>query len=346
MSDKKTVKFDKEVPENAGKTAIRLFSQLKNQRGRLIVIAVCVVCYVVLNIFTPYYSAGVIDHLLTAIRNCVDTGASFSIEWNPLGMKMVTLFLMYALTSVFYHFQGYLMASVAERLILTLRKQISAKLNKLPLRFFDGNKPGEILSRVTSDLDKVSETLQTGLLKLITAIGTLIGAMAFMLYYSWLLTLVFLAFTIISLLVTKAVAKKNLDCAAERQRALAYLTGIAEEYYTGRDVIRAYNHEQESIDTVNTAVDELRAATKKTDFLTNCVNPLIRLLSRLSQAAIMLLACHWMLQGRMSLGVVQAFFQYINMAAEPLTETSYMINSLQAALASAERTFNFLDAEE
>lgn len=346
MSDKKTVKFDKEVPENAGKTAIRLFSQLKNQRGRLIVIAVCVVCYVVLNIFTPYYSAGVIDHLLTAIRSCVDTGASFSIKWNPLGLEMLTLFLMYALTSVFYHFQGYLMASVAERLILTLRKQISAKLNKLPLRFFDGNKPGEILSRVTSDLDKVSETLQTGLLKLITAIGTLIGAMAFMLYYSWLLTLVFLAFTIISLLVTKAVAKKNLDCAAERQRALAYLTGIAEEYYTGRDVIRAYNHEQESIDTVNTAVDELRAATKKTDFLTNCVNPLIRLLSRLSQAAIMLLACHWMLQGRMSLGVVQAFFQYINMAAEPLTETSYMINSLQAALASAERTFNFLDATE
>lgn len=97
---------------------------------------------------------------------------------------------------------------------------------------------------------------------------------------------------------------------------------------------------------MNTAVDELRAATKKTDFLTNCVNPLIRLLSRLSQAAIMLLACHWMLQGRMSLGVVQAFFQYINMAAEPLTETSYMINSLRAALASAERTFNFLDAEE
>lgn len=346
MSDKKTVKFDKEVLENAGKTAIRLFSQLKNQRGRLIVIAVCVVCYVVLNIFTPYYSAGVIDHLLTAIRSCVDTGASFSIKWNPLGLEMLTLFLMYALTSVFYHFQGYLMASVAERLILTLRKQISAKLNKLPLRFFDGNKPGEILSRVTSDLDKVSETLQTGLLKLITAIGTLIGAMAFMLYYSWLLTLVFLAFTIISLLVTKAVAKKNLDCAAERQRALAYLTGIAEEYYTGRDVIRAYNHEQESIDTVNAAVDDLRAATQKTDFLTNCVNPLIRLLSRLSQAAIMLLACHWMLQGRMSLGVVQAFFQYINMAAEPLTETSYMINSLQAALASAERTFNFLDATE
>ena len=346
MSDKRNVKFDKEIPENAGKTAIRLFGQLKNQRFRLIVVAICIVFYTVLNIFTPYYSASVIDHLLTAIKNCVDSGAKFSIEWNPLGKEMLTLFLMYAFTSVFYHFQAYLMASVAEKLILTLRKQISSKLNKLPLRFFDGNKPGEILSRVTSDLDKVSETLQTGLLKLITAIGTLVGAIAFMFYFSPLLTLVFLAFTALSLVVTKIVSKKNLECAADRQRALAYLTGISEEYYTGRDVIRAYNHEQESIDTVNTAVDELRAATKKTDFLTNCVNPLIRLLSRLSQAAIMLLACHWMLQGRMSLGVVQAFFQYINMAAEPLTETSYMINSLQSALASAERTFNFLDAAE
>jgi ATP-binding cassette subfamily B multidrug efflux pump len=346
MSDKRTVKFDKEVPENAGRTAKRLFGQLKNQRGRLSIVAVCIVLYTVLNIFTPYYSAGVIDNLLGTIRNAMDTGAGFSIPWNPLGSKMLTLFLMYLLTGVFYHLQAYLMASVAERLILTLRKQISNKLNKLPLRFFDGNKPGEILSRVTSDLDKVSETLQTGLLKLLTAIGTLIGAMAFMFYYSPLLTVVFLVFAVVSLLVTKVVAKKNLECAADRQRALAYLTGIAEEYYTGRDVIRAYNHEQESIETINTAVDELRAATKKTDFLTNCVNPLIRLLSRLSQAVIMLLACHWMLQGRMSLGVVQAFFQYVNMASEPLTETSYMLNSLQSALASAERTFYFLDAKE
>lgn len=346
MSDKRSIKFDKEVPDNAGRTAIRLFGYLKNQRRRLIIVAVCIIFYTVLNVCTPYYSAGVIDQLFATIRNCVSSGTRFSIEWNPLGMKMLSLFLMYIFTSVFYHFQAYLMASVAEGLILTLRKQISNKLNKLPLRFFDGNKPGEILSRVTSDLDKVSETLQTGLLKLLTAIGTLVGAMAFMFYYSPLLTLVFLVFTVVSLLVTKTVAKKNLKCAADRQRALAYLTGIAEEYYTGRDVIRAYNHEQESMDIVDAAVDELRVATQKTDFLTNCVNPLIRLLSRLSQAVIMLLACHWMLQGRMSLGVVQAFFQYINMAAEPLTETSYMLNSLQSALASAERTFRFLDATE
>lgn len=344
--EKKKVDFDKEVPENTWRTAARLFGQLKNQRGRLIIVGICIVMYVVLNIFTPYYSAGVIDLLLETIRQAIKSGEAFKMPWDTLGIEMLALCIMYLLTALFYHLQGYLMANVAERLILTLRTQISHKLNKLPLKYFDGNKPGEILSRVTNDLDKVSETLQTGLLKLITSVGTLIGALAFMFYYSWILTLAFLLFTIISLLITKLISAKNLQASADRQEGLAYLTGIAEEYYTGRDVIRAYNHEQESIDGIGEAVNTLRDATKKTDFLQNCVNPLIRLLSRISQAVIMLIGCYWMISGKMTIGIMQAFFQYINLASEPLTETSYMINSLQSALASAERTFNFIDAIE
>lgn len=343
---KKKIKFDEEVPKSAAKTSIRLFSQLKNQRVRLSLVGICIVIYVILTIYSPFYSAGVIDRLLETIRQCVANGTKFQMPWDSLGRDMFLLCLMYVLTGLFYFFQGYLMASVAEKLILTLREQISRKLNKLPLSFFDGNKPGEILSRVTSDLDKVSETLQTGLLKFITAIGTLIGALAFMFYYSPLLTLLFLGFTVISLVITKLISKKNLEASTLRQEGLAYLTGIAEEYYTGRDVIRAYNHEAESIATVHKAVDELRISTRKADFLQNCVNPLIRLLSRMSQAVIMLIACSWMLKGKMTIGIVQAFFQYINIAAEPLTETSYMINSLQSALASAERTFDFLDGDE
>lgn len=345
-NEKNIENFDAEVPKNTFKTALRLFKQLKNQRGRLIAVGFCIIGYIILSVYSPYYSAGVIDLLLTTIRNSVEAGTSFAIQWNPLGIQMLLLSAMYVFTGVFYYLQGYLMASVAERLILTLRMQISNKLNRLPLKFFDGNKPGEILSRVTSDLDKVSETLQTGLLKLITAIGTLLGALAFMFYYSAILTAAFLAFTVISLLITKAISKKNLEAATKRQEELAYLTGIAEEYYTGRDVIRAYNRENESIETVENAVNELRDITQKTDFLQNCVNPLIRLLSRVSQAVVMLIACSWIISGKMTIGVVQAFFQYMNLAAEPLTETSYMINSLQSALASAERTFEFIDAEE
>lgn len=346
MSDEKKINFDEEVPKSAGKTAIRLFGQLKNQRLRLTMVGICIVIYVLLTIYTPYYSADVIDNLLETIRNCVSTGTPFSMPWETLGKDMLSLCIMYILTGAFYFLQGYLMASVAEKLILTLREQISRKLNKLPLKFFDGNKPGEILSRVTSDLDKVSETLQTGLLKFITAIGTLIGALAFMFYYSVPLTLIVLLFTFISLFITRLISKRNLDASSERQEGLAVLTGITEEYYKGRDVIRAYNHESESIEAVGEAVDNLRVSTRKADFLQNCVNPLIRLLSRVSQGVIMLIACSWMLKGKMTIGIAQAFFQYINIASEPLTETSYMINSLQSALASAERTFEFIDAVE
>ena len=225
-------KYD--APQYAMRTARRLFSQLKDQRFRLMAVAVSILIYTVLNIFTPYYSAIVIDALKAAIDESVAAG-KFVFAWEPLGREMTILGVMYLVMACFYLFQSYLMASVAENLILKLRRQISNKLNKLPLRFFDANKPGEILSRVTSDLDKVSETLQTGLLKLVVAIGTIVGSLAFMFYYSWILALIFLAFMAVGVVITKIVSKKNLKAASERQEAIARLTGIAEEYYTGRD---------------------------------------------------------------------------------------------------------------
>lgn len=334
-----------DAPQYAGKTAKRLFGQLKDQRFRLVAVAVSILIYTALNIFTPYYSAIVIDALSAAVREAIETG-SFNFAWEPLGREMTILGVMYMVMACFYLFQSYLMASVAENLILKLRRQISNKLNKLPLRFFDANKPGEILSRVTSDLDKVSETLQTGLLKLVVAIGTIAGSLAFMFYYSCILALIFIAFMAIGVVITKIVSKKNLKAASERQEAIARLTGIAEEYYTGRDIIKAFNHEEESVSKVYKAVDEVRLSTRDADFLTNAVNPAVRFLSRLSQAVILLIAGYWMINGQMTIGIVQAYFQYLNMSAEPITEASFMINSLQSALASAERTFEFLDDEE
>ena len=334
-----------DAPQYAGKTAKRLFGQLKDQRFRLIAVAVSILIYTALNIFTPYYSAIVIDALSAAVGEAIETG-SFNFAWEPLGREMTILGVMYMVMACFYLFQSYLMASVAENLILKLRRQISNKLNKLPLRFFDANKPGEILSRVTSDLDKVSETLQTGLLKLLVAIGTIAGSLAFMFYYSWILALIFIAFMAIGVVITKIVSKKNLKAASERQEAIARLTGIAEEYYTGRDIIKAFNHEEESVSKVYKAVDEVRLSTRDADFLTNAVNPAVRFLSRLSQAVILLIAGYWMINGQMTIGIVQAYFQYLNMSAEPITEASFMINSLQSALASAERTFEFLDDEK
>lgn len=335
-----------EQPSRAWDTTKRLCRQLNGQRVRLGIVGLSILIYIGLSIWNPMYSAIVIDHLWQSIQAAISQGIPFSITWENMGAELTQLSVQYFLTWIFYYLQSFLMASVAENLTLSLRKQVAEKLNRLPLRFFDQNKAGEILSRVTSDLDKVTEVLQTGLLKMIVAIGTVISSLVVMFMYSIQLTCIFLLFMVVSMLITRIVARKNLKSAAERQETIGELTGIVEEFYNGRDVIKAYNHEHASIARVKEASAKNAAASQKADFLTNCVNPLIRLLTRLAHVVIAIIAGYEMINGRMSVGVVQAFFQYINQAAEPLTEASFMFNSLQAALASAERTFEMLDEEE
>ena len=332
--------------QNSQGTITRLFSQIKGQHVRLTVVAVSIVIYIGLSIYNPMYSALVIDHLWQSIQAAWNDGTPFSITWTNMGRELTQLTVQYFFTWIFYYLQSYLMANVAENLNLELRTQIAHKLNRLPLRFFDQNKAGEILSHVTSDLDKIADVLQTGLLKLLVAIGTIIGSLAVMFYYSVSLTCIFLIFMVFSMVITQIVAKKNLQCAAERQETIGELTGIVEEYYNGRNVIKAYNHEKESLEQVTEAAEKNRAANQKADFLTNCVNSLIRLLTRLANVVIAIIAGKAMLSGTMTVGVVQAFFQYVNQTAEPLTEASFMINFLQSALASARRTFELLDEEE
>lgn len=335
-----------EQPSRAWDTTKRLCRQLNGQRVRLGIVGLSILIYIGLSIWNPMYSAIVIDHLWQSIQAAISQGIPFSITWENMGAELTQLSVQYFLTWIFYYLQSFLMTSVAENLTLSLRKQVAEKLNRLPLRFFDQNKAGEILSRVTSDLDKVTEVLQTGLLKMIVAIGTVIGSLVVMFMYSIQLTCIFLLFMVVSMLITRIVARKNLKSAAERQETIGELTSIVEEFYNGRDVIKAYNHEHASIARVKEASAKNAAASQKSDFLTNCVNPLIRLLTRLAHVVIAIIAGYEMINGRMSVGVVQAFFQYINQAAEPLTEASFMFNSLQAALASAERTFEMLDEEE
>lgn len=339
-------KLNIDAPTNTKKTVLRLCSYLKPQSLRLSIVGISIILYTILSIYAPFKSAQVIDAILQNVTSSQNANTTFTIQWETLGKSLLSLSILYLFTWLFYYLQSFLMASVADKLTLTLRKQIAAKLNVLPLRFFDQNKSGEILSRITNDLDKITETLQTGLLKLLVAIGTIIGSLAVMIYYNVLLTFIFLIFMVICIIITQVVANKNLKYAALRQETLGSLTGVVEEYYTGRNIIKAYNHEKESIEQVQHYTELNRKATQKADFLTNSVNPLIRLITRLAQAIIAVIAGHAMLSGTMSVGIVQAFFQYVNQAGEPLTQASFMINTLQSALASAERTFELLDSEE
>ena len=335
-----------EVPSDAGSTVKRLWKSMGRQRIRLIVVSVSVVFYTILSVAAPVYSAKIVDMLFQEIRAAVSGESVFRVTWDPVGREIMLLLLIYTVTGILYTFQSFLMASFAEKLSLELRTKISRKLDRLPLSFFDSHKPGEVLSRATNDLDKMSEVMQTGLLKLFTAVGMVAGSVIMMFRFHIGLTLVFLVFTVLSMVSTRFFAGRTFRYAARRQQAVSRVTGQVEESYSGRTVIRAFNREDRSARDMREAVEELAETSRKADFMMNAVNPFIRLVNRLGQAAIAVFAGKLLIDGVLSVGVFQAFFQYVYQASEPLTEAAYMINSLQSSIASVERIFQLLDEEE
>ena len=341
-----TEEMDFEKPDHAWQTLKRLWRSTGDQHKRLAVVLVSVILYTFLSIIAPLYSAHIVDLLWSNIKEAITNGAAFQVTWATGGRDIVFLLLIYLATALFYTLQSFLMSSFAENLNLRLRTEISEKLNRLPLVFFDRTKTGAILSRTVNDLDKTAEALQSGMLKLFTAVGMVIGSLVMMFRFSILLTLVFLVFTGLALVATNFVAAKTLKSAMKRQQCVSNVTAQVEEAYSGRVIIKAFNQEENSSENMHKATEELAEATKKADFMINAINPAIRLINRFGQVLIAVLAGRMLLEGRLTVGVFQAFFQYVNQASEPLTEAAYMVNSMQSALASLERIYKLLDEVE
>ena len=335
-----------EMPSRPLETLKRMWDSVEEQHGRLLVVLVSVIFYTLLSILAPVYSAGIIDLLWEKIQEAVRGGQAFSVTWGSGGREICILLVVYGATSLFYGLQNFLMASFAERLSLKLRTDISQKLSRLPLSYFDRHQPGEIMSRTVNDLDKNAEALQTGLLKLFSAVGLVIGSLIMMFRFHVGLTMIFLVFMAFSLFSTKLFSAKTLEFAARRQQCVSRVTRQVEEAYSGRNIIKAFTQEENSSRDMHQVTEELAQASKWADFVTNAINPAIRLINRLGQVGIAVFAGKLLLEGSLSVGRFQAFFQYVYQAGEPLTEGAYMINSMQSALACVERVYQLLDEEE
>lgn len=335
-----------EVPKDTWGTVRRLWHAAAGERWRFGVVIAAILVYTGFHVAAPAYSARVIDVLWTNIQAAFAEGRAFAVGWETGGRELATYFGIWTGACALYSVQCFVMAGFAEKLNLSLRRSIAEKLSRLPLKFYDGHKPGEVVSRATNDLDKMSEVLQTGLLKLMSAVGTIIGALYMMLRYSVLLTAIFLVFAFVSTLITKGVSKWTLKLAAERQRYVGELTATVEEAYSGRLIIKSFNREGSSSQRVHELSDKLARASRRADFATNAISPLIRFIIRLAQVLIAVVAGGMLVGGQITIGVFQAFFQYIHQASEPLTQLSFTINTLQNALASVERVFDILDEEE
>ena len=335
-----------EVPEDALGTARRLWEAARGQRWRLVVAAVCSVLYVAGSLGATAYSAGLIDLLWGNIQATFETGAPFVVTLENGGLQILTFFGIWTAAWAAYTVQVLVMASFAERLNLRLREKIAEKLSRLPLSYYDAHQPGDTISRATNDLDKVSEVLQRGLLQLLIAVCMVGGAVILMATYDLMLTAVFVVFGVIASVATKLVTARTLKLAAARQAALGELTGRVEEAYSGRAVIKAFGREEASLAEVGEAADRLMEASASADFVTNAIAPAIRFLMRLCQVTVGLLAGGMLVMGQISVGVFQAFFQYVMQASEPFTQLALTVNMLQGALAAAERVFAFLGEGE
>lgn len=335
-----------EVPKDTWGTVHRLWHAAAGERWRFGVVIAAILVYTGFHVAAPAYSARVIDVLWANIQAAFAEGRTFTVGWETGGRELAIYFGIWTGACALYSVQCFVMAGFAEKLNLSLRRSIAEKLSRLPLKFYDGHKPGEVVSRATNDLDKMSEVLQTGLLKLMSAVGTIIGALYMMLRYSVLLTAIFLVFAFVSTLITKGVSKWTLKLAAERQRYVGELTATVEEAYSGRLIIKSFNREGSSSQRVHELSDKLARASRRADFATNAISPLIRFIIRLAQVLIAVVAGGMLVGGQITIGVFQAFFQYIHQASEPLTQLSFTINTLQNALASVERVFDILDEEE
>lgn len=327
-------------------TSLRLLRYLRPQLAKLLVVISAAIIGCVLTMTAPLIIGRAIDIIFNGVRNSATTGLAFSVNFETMGTIALTLLVVYLLNSLCSYLQQHLMADVSQKLTLSLRTRLNEKLTRLPLSYYDRHSRGDVMSRITNDLERVSDTIQQGLMQFITSAINIVGAMAIMLAINPVLTAITLVTIVIGIVITIIISSKSHGLFLANQKSVGDLNGLIEEFFSGRMVVKAFNREPNAAEVVGKACQNLYTTSLRAQFISYAVMPAIRLFNQIGYMLIAVVGALFVIQGKLSLGVVQAFFQYVNQVAEPLTEASYTINSMQAAVASAERVFVILDEEE
>ncbi|HBG5894677.1 TPA: ABC transporter ATP-binding protein [Clostridioides difficile] len=335
-----------EKAKDAKKTTKRLLKYMAKQKFKILIIFISVLISSALTVLAPMVMGKAIDQLFNGIKTAVQTGTKFSVNFSTMGGIVSILLGLYLISAVFIYIQQYIMSGVAQNLVLSMRKDLSDKLNKLPLKYYDSHKKGETLSIVTNDLEKVADSLQEGLMQLITAVVTVVGSIVMMISISVPLTIVSAITLLVSLGITVVIARKSQERFSENQKALGELNSNIEEIFTGQIVVKAFSKEKDTIRNFKILNQNLYNASRKAQFSSYAISPIIRFINLIGYVIIAVVGGIFASTGAMTLGSIQAFIQYVNQASEPTTEISYIVNMLQAAIASAERVFTVIDEVE
>jgi len=326
--------------KNFKRTFKTILGYIRPYWGHLIFVAFCAVVSTVFAIVSPKVLGGMTDEIIKGFVS--GRGINFG-NIAGIGYWLIGL---YVISAGFSYIQNWVMTNITQKVTYKFRRDISEKIARLPLRYFDQHENGDIVSRVTNDVETISQNLNTGMTQLITSVITIIGILAMMLSISWQMTLVALAVLPISMTLISFIVKRSQQYFVKQQAALGEIDGHIDEMFSNHAIVKTYNGEDRAIHKFNEINTKLYKSGWKSQFISGLMFPVMNFISNLGYVGVAIMGGWLAINGKITIGDIQAFIQYMNQFTQPISQTANIANVLQATAAAAERIFEFLDEKE
>jgi ATP-binding cassette subfamily B multidrug efflux pump len=327
------------------KTLRTLTERLRPYNFRIIVVMLFAVASTVFSIIGPKLMGNVTTKLVEGLIAWY-TGTGLLTDMAYITRILIWLVVLYVVSSACSYIQGYIMAGVANDLTFRLRREISEKINRLPLKYFDSLTHGEVLSRITNDVDLVNQTLNQSLTQLVTSTVTVVGVMTMMLSISWQMTLLAVVVLPVSGVAMMFVVKRSQGYFVAQQKYLGELNGQVEEMYGGHAIVKAFNGEAEAVRRFEENNEALRGTAAKSQFMSSIMMPLMNTIGNLAYVAVCVLGGYLAVKKVVDVGDIQSFIQYMRSFTQPISQLASISNTIQSTVAAAERVFEFLEEKE
>ena len=326
-------------------TIKKLLSYLKKYRKSLMIVVMFAILSSAFAIIGPKILGKATTKLFEGIMEKI-TGLSAGVDFGYITKMLIILVILYVTSAFFNLIQGYIMAGVTQKVAFNLRKSISLKINKMPLKYFDKQTHGDVLSRVTNDVDMVSETLSQTMSTFVSSVATIIGVLIMMFSINVGMTLVTLVVIPISGILMFFIVKKSQKYFSHQQKFVGKINGYVEEMYSGHNIIKVFNRENQTIDGFENINNELYNTAWKANFLSGLMQPIMAFVGNLAYVIVSILGGYLTIKNKIKVGDILSFIQYTRSFINPMDELANIASSFQSTIAAAERVFEFLDAEE
>jgi ATP-binding cassette subfamily B multidrug efflux pump len=325
-------------------TMVKLINYLGRYRVAVLVVLVFAVASTAANIVGPKILGNVTTRLFEGVM--AQLNGTGEIDFAYIGRTLLLVLGLYVASAACSYIQGWIMADVSTNVAYRFRRDISEKINRMPLKYFDGTSQGEVLSRITNDVDTVNQTLSQSLTQIITSLVTVIGVLIMMISINWLMTLVTLLVLPLSMVFVTLIIRQSQRYFKQQQDYLGHVNGHVEEMYGGHMVIKAFNGEEKSVRTFDGYNDTLYSSAWKSQFLSGLMMPIMMFIGNLGYVAVAVMGGWMAARGSITVGDIQAFIQYVRSFNQPIQQLANISNVLQQTAAAAERVFEFLEEDE